>query len=630
MRVVVIGWVAVMLCGLGIAQSSQTSNAGRLNLKEDVRLQVKVSFRAKYLSLQEFTQRLSAQTGVPISVSSEYADEKLTLFVKERPAYEVMERAVEVLGLAWGEGLTQGSYRIVRSRQRIEEEAEYERRMARNRQRLAEKLRELIEESRSSLTEWLEGQKRARTDVAYDDSSEPQMDVAYDDSSEPEHERDLSSAIARGGIDLSMYILGRWLSTWSETEWQRFWEGKVIKGTYPATKDSLPLPSELPVWYQQILQPRGVSLSSDKVTIINSISIHYDSLRNDAQYCFYADVSLASPEEGYIESSLTANQGIYVEPEPYFSSPESELPDILANIPLREPKAPLPCNPNRWDCLLADQLEWLSQHCDVPIVGQAFRVRSWNTLDTEAKNLLECVSRLQMSHDLEYREGYLLVRYSADEACKHRRTEIPERVISEMERRATLKEMLDLDDYAWFVSQLSEAQASNLREGAGFITPNQLAFETAPIAEALPALRFWASLTETQKRQVLSGKALPYNRLSPEQRNLFLRALEENTRCSHMFSLTFDDSSEQEPQDMSPSFSLKVGEGTLYVDGDPVIPTAAVRIFVRQGADYQSSKTMQAFRAKRVEFLFGIGDGETVRYRTTLRATQPKKESNRK
>ncbi len=109
MRVVVIGWVAVMLCGLGIAQSSQSSNAGRLNLKEDVRLQVKVSFRAKYLSLQEFTQRLSAQTGVPISVSSEYADEKLTLFVKERPAYEVMERAVEVLGLAWGEGLTQGS-----------------------------------------------------------------------------------------------------------------------------------------------------------------------------------------------------------------------------------------------------------------------------------------------------------------------------------------------------------------------------------------------------------------------------------------------------------------------------------------------------------------------------------------
>ncbi len=81
---------------------------------------------------------------------------------------------------------------------------------------------------------------------------------------------------------------------------------------------------------------------------------------------------------------------------------------------------------------------------------------------------------------------------------------------------------------------------------------------------------------------------------------------------------------------MSPSFSLKVGEGTLYVDGDPVIPTAAVRIFVRQGADYQSSKTMQAFRAKRVEFLFGIGDGETVRYQTDLRATRPKTEPNRK
>ncbi len=618
MRVVAIGWVAVMLCGLGIAQSSQSSNAGRLNLKEDVRLQVKVSFRAKYLSLQEFTQRLSAQTGVPISVSSEYADEKLTLFVKERPAYEVMERAVEVLGLAWGEGLTQGSYRIVRSRQRIEEEAEYERRMARNRQRLAEKLRELIEESRSSLTEWLEGQKRARTDVAYDDSSEP------------EREQDLTNVVFSGVNNLSMYALGHWLSTWSETEWQRFWEGKIIRGTYPATKGSLPLPSELPVWYQQILQSRGVSLSQDELSIGYSISIRYDFLSNEARYCLYADVFLALPEEGQKGYSLRNQSGIYVEPEPYFSSPESELPDILANIPLRQPKAPLPCNPNRWDCWLADQLEWLSQHCDVPIVGQAFRVRTWNTLDTDAKNLLECVSRLQMSHDLEYREGYLLVRYSADEACEHRRTEIPERVISEMERRATLKEMLDLDDYAWFVSQLSEAQASNLREDARFGTPNRLAFETAPIAEALPALRFWASLTETQRRQVLSGKALHYSRLTPAQQNLFLKAIEEYERCSEQLSFGLVEPSERNEQEGAHTFSLNVIKGTLYVEVDSENSVPIFPIFVQEGRTYNQKRETQAFQAERIDFLFRVEDGETVRYRTTLRATQPKTEPNRK
>ncbi len=113
----------------------------RLNLKEDPKLQTTVSFRERYLPLKDFAKRLSELTGASVSVSSEYAEEKLSLFVHDRPAWEVMERAVEVLGLEWGEGLTKGSYRIVRSRKRMEEAEKYQRLAQQQRQEIEKQMR---------------------------------------------------------------------------------------------------------------------------------------------------------------------------------------------------------------------------------------------------------------------------------------------------------------------------------------------------------------------------------------------------------------------------------------------------------------------------------------------------------
>ncbi len=484
-------WVCVV--------AQEVPSSSRLNLQEDPRLQVPVSFRARYISLSDFTKRLSRLTGATIGVSAEYADEKLTLFVKERPAWEVMERAAEVLNLEWGEGIVAGSYRITRSRKRIEEETEYRRRRAQEREGLVSSLRQLMERARQDFALWVQEEKARILEGHYSDP------ILLD------------------------YLTGKFVATWSSRDWERFWSGEAMVGCYPPVPGFATLPAESRVWWTQQQEltsfQERIQMESDTLPLVEEHSslqppkrvylvLQYDVSANIIYRCVTSDFG-----DETLNSAPFFSGNIVSSPPK--DRPLGELPDELTEVGLQRERTPFPCEKDYQYCGFATQLEWIAENYEVNIIAQAFRRKIAEKISFGANNLHETLRNMRQYLSFGYKEGYLTARYLDAPALRPR--EIPERVITVLENRFRLK----LDDYAWLASQLTPVQASEWNitfARVGYLDiDSKIDFDV--LRGNVYALRFWASLTEAQKRTVLQGNSLFYAQLSPLQKQKYEQAV---------------------------------------------------------------------------------------------------------
>jgi hypothetical protein len=77
----------------------------------DSRLFRKVTLQLKGVSLEELCAALQTQTGVDLRAARGVSDEKVTVFVKERPAREVMRAMVQLFGYTWLRSKKEDQYR---------------------------------------------------------------------------------------------------------------------------------------------------------------------------------------------------------------------------------------------------------------------------------------------------------------------------------------------------------------------------------------------------------------------------------------------------------------------------------------------------------------------------------------
>jgi hypothetical protein len=77
----------------------------------DIRLFRKVSLQLKAASLSDLCSELARQTGVRIQAGRGVEDEKVTAFLKERPAREVMREVGRLFGYKWRRSGEEGKYR---------------------------------------------------------------------------------------------------------------------------------------------------------------------------------------------------------------------------------------------------------------------------------------------------------------------------------------------------------------------------------------------------------------------------------------------------------------------------------------------------------------------------------------
>ncbi len=617
MRTVVLGLMAICACGVALTQETRPLNPARFSLKDDPKLQVPVSFRERYLSLEEFTKRLSRITGALISVHREYAEEKLSLFIKERPAWEVMERAAEVLGLEWGEGIIKGSYRITRpTKERREEEAQYRQSVHEARQQILKQIEALQEQAKRDFSEWLHQAEQGDSEGL---DSETRWMLQTDKA-----------------FGLALYLFGRWMANWSHREWERFWSGEALFACHPPKPGLSPLPSETPTWLRQHLQKKESSFLSPDIEYSVYLGITYHPIENQAKYCL-----IVVPNDRSITGSMTISSFIpAVSTTSIFKAHLGKIPESLAEISLEQKSEPALCKTR---CGIAEQMEWLSERCEVPIVAQAFRRQAWSRLNETATNLRDCLKGLEYLARFDYKEGYLLVRYPALQACKYRLGEIPESVISVMESRSSQKEALDLDDYAWFASRLTDEQTHQLESWRSDYLLN---FDVEPVVNAIPALRFWASLTDSQKQSVLKGESLSFRQLTPVQQRQYLEALTKTWDCSNQYIWMLNHlTALQQPEVLNQlTFSVRIFKGTLHIaqqERDGFVVSRSSRFILEGHEDFYSTGfedfagegelQRKSFPAEQITFYFGLNRGETATYYTiTLRRPSSDSEKTQK
>ncbi|MGC8783912.1 MAG: hypothetical protein ACP5RN_05950 [Armatimonadota bacterium] len=89
-----------------------TSAVAQSNLDSDDRLNVQVTLHYHVVSLSDLVRDLQKQTGVQMEVLRDIMDEKATVFVESKPAWEVMGKMASVFLLRW-ERKKSGGYRLV-------------------------------------------------------------------------------------------------------------------------------------------------------------------------------------------------------------------------------------------------------------------------------------------------------------------------------------------------------------------------------------------------------------------------------------------------------------------------------------------------------------------------------------
>ncbi len=630
-HLILLGWLLGCFAS-GFAQE-------KVSLRDEPDLQKPMTLRAKFLPLRELIRTVAEQTSVRLGIDKTYEQEKVTLFVKERPIWEVLERVAEVTDLKWHSAQS-GGYFLGRSQRRAEQEQAFREAQTQNIRDIESRIRELQKSAQSDYSNHL---RRVEQLTAQRETIERNKPAGWQDQ---------LSAMAQelyeveSSTDLAKYLLGWWSTQWGREQWRSFWAGNTLIAHYPEKRPFASLPPKVMDWFAQSRaweqkslqahlsrQEEPMSLSDvpqqeppNRIALI----VRYDPVQGDVRCAIFSENSFGSSWSAtHLGDSLSSLLG-------EVPSQFANLPEPLAQTPLRKVvgKVERPYLGERYT--LAEVLEWLAQRCDVPIVAQAFRVAysdpqerfaSASSLEEWAKRVLE-----QQAYLVEARGDYLLVRYRY--ALLLRLQEVPEPTLQAFEKRVESDGALSLDDYAELASQLSAQQEP-------FFTPRYFGtvrvvpavrFDVQPLDSALPAFRFWASLTRTQREQALEAMPLSFFQMTPVQQRLFLDAVDAtfSDLAGNAFDLivrVYDPE-----QNAKLAFFLdrwQDEEWQIDTENGYIITSSEERAlqYLREGLAKQPA-SLQRYEAKNWKFLFGFNQNEAVSYSAVFRKAMPSSASS--
>jgi hypothetical protein len=515
-------------------------------------------------SLAEVLEDIRNQTGVPLRCQDALRETKLAVYVQNRPVREILEQIASLFGLRWRRD-DDGSYVLYLpdETRRALDRAQRDDRAATERA-----LREMLRITR----EWLQMPPDARA-AAIEQFPEPRYyppdtpysaivmeETAAQRQMTPEQRvkalvADYLSGYSLQGEPLKSPFQGQstkacllhCLSEAGDAIVNRLLEGHTLGFSTRPTPEALPLPPRalMPLWARhpdfmdeiaRLYNPESGTLE-ELPTLPNPdwggywvrLSAWGDSLEYEA-------VALSTYElDGKTRKFLRRNGGwLHLPHQEYLAETETwrqweawatPMEDWTARLKERTPlERPKPTVNNERPLLAADALEWLAWHTGYPVISDASRyVLAWyrDSLDNPRALLTWLSNDLWLRFDPS---GYLLARHKRFWTLNQ--FEIPERFVRPLEAKWQAWQWLSLDDYATLAAAITDAQARGFtrvrqRGSIQFWT----AFDNDPLYWELPALRFWASLSASQRRRALAGEWIPEGALTLPQRKLFRAAL---------------------------------------------------------------------------------------------------------
>lgn len=508
--------------------------------REDGRLRTKISVAVKDEPLQDLLAALSQQTSVRLTAGPETADDKLTLFVDERPSAEVLSLIARQFRFHWlpiSRGYELRQEGSERAREAVLRDADLDAEWAELRA-WTERLERLARTPRAQLQERAEEISRRIKDSSLAPEEHTRLGTeAADirDALRPE----TASAVA------------------------------VLQSLTPAQVAQLRKSGNL------LLSGEDGSLSPRLLERVRQTPADEEAFENPLNVSVYADAMVAllegqpgggPPRPGDRRTHLYVQLIVRREREgkrewgavawsPLLPAKERTPPAVTPTddpvlnrlVELRVPALPRPAaRPGRqadsaltyaqrsWPArpTLGDVAQALHTATGLELLADRF-VRSrvdpkWISERQPVAHLLDSLAR-----ELEYtwqKEGNLLLLQSRS-YYRDRAGEVPKRVIRPWQERAARPGGSPLDDFADLAAVLSDLQTLGMSEYWGWYLEEPSV--TPPGGDAFDFhrqrrhLRFWASLNPAQRKEALSGATIPAERMSEAQRRAFLTALND-------------------------------------------------------------------------------------------------------
>lgn len=529
-------WALLLGISVGWAQTPHAAN-----LTEDPRLQKPITLWVRTEPLRDALKAIQKQVGVPLVCPDRLQSEKVAIFVENRPAHEVLTMLARVLRLRW-ETYNDG-YRIERAFEetKLEEEA----------------LRIDREAGRKGMEAYLQMLRRVMAMTPEERRQRQEsLQQALKNTAMPaslrEEELQFLRSLEEGWGSRALMVLASLPPAQSQRLVQ---EGTLLYSTHPPAGVN-PLPPALWKLYHGDREPQ-------KVHIITSLGSHVSEVRLRRLSLGYRFSALSNmllfqvgeekqhePISGDPESmyagcdyeTYTAAKAIPIDESVLkrsalnqqwteWSEPAKTIIDWigkhkpLPNRPAFPPGWQLPRFHERFGnfLLVAAALEIFAWRYGIPIIADSYRVEALEVSgDFSEMALLE--SALQQCW--ARREGeYLLVRRQRYWAW--RQVEPNEVATRELEAQFQRTGKLSIDDYARFVSALSQPASQYLLERGlgGFRLGLAVQFPCEPLYQ-LPLLKSWSTLAPAQRAAIMAGEFLPLRRMTAAQRKAFEHALE--------------------------------------------------------------------------------------------------------
>lgn len=486
---------------------TQTGALGQAaELPQSPVLQKPVSLRLIMRPLREAIEQIASQTGGTLGVAKSIEQYKITLVVRERPAWQTLQLIAQVYGLEWRSDESEKYYLTEPTQTRAQRQRAQQAELQALQRALTERLQSY---QRAAQTDFLTLRQRIESiDAERAQLEERQPPDWIDRASQLATER---AQIGAAGESLLCYLLGVLSREWTRDQLRRLWNGQPLLASTTQLADAQPLPEAtlrwLAAWSPAYAErpPQSAQMVIQWNPSKKVLSLAIVARSGEESLSFVETISLAPPDAPS-------------------AKPPKPLPESIAQTPLRRMPNEPPPNPPYWgkQFTLAEQLAWLADHTDLNIVADAFRLpASAPAPERTALTVGDWVQQALAAGGLEIespQEGWLMARHHNQ--AELLASEIDEPTLERFESRAATG--LTIDDYAELAYLLTPAQQLRMETPNGFA----LRFDPAPLQSSVPALRFWASLTSNQKQAAQERQPLQYLQLSTAQQRLFWEAIE--------------------------------------------------------------------------------------------------------
>jgi hypothetical protein len=546
-------WLCVILTGLhALAQETLT---------DDPRLQTRITVWLKMEPLRDTLRAISKQTGVPLRCQDAIQHHKVSVFVEDRPAGEILTQLASLFRYAWRKD--GGEYVLyVPGETRQQEESVL--RAAREARDQA--LRDVIRFAREALKN---PPAEAEDDDSYWNPPQPSEDAPPEEWNRwlayrcRPWEATREYAQKRGNFPEWIFedaVLLAILAKMPPQAERALLNGQLVgfstrpmPGVYPlpesiiashymrgyewdeATNQTRAVQQNPPYWGLWIRLPkRGNYLEYELVGFMRDPSLPENRRPSEARLHRSSDLFVFHTSPYVRDHPWLAQWRAWATPQKEWEKriPERALTERNDRAKPQFPSYVLDRDYSNNLVNSADLLEWFAWSTRLPVISESFRTDSaWlRELNLSApRNVLRELSEGAWVRVDE--SGYVLRRVELYWAW--RLVELPEDWLRPLEQRFAQQRWLDLEDYVALAGRMTEAQVDYYKRDSAsslWTYPIWLTvrFPWETLTQSLRGLRFLASLSATQRRQLLSGDWIPVSTLTLPQQQRFKQALEDN------------------------------------------------------------------------------------------------------